>query len=99
MTSVVARMKQEDHLMVEITSDTDDLCASCPNRVDEIHCTDDGKVREYDRKVCEYFDIVIGKQYNCHDLIAKIKADMTPAIQKDICGSCSWFPLCEISDV
>ena len=93
MISYVSRMRTEPGFTVMLTDMTDDLCRSCPNKIDEKRCEDDDKVLVFDRNVLEAFHLTTGKTYLYQELIRHIDETLTPEMMKNICGSCSWFPV------
>lgn len=92
MNLLVARLRTEEPVSVEITFSADDLCSSCPNMSDKALCKDNKKVTSYDKKVTEYFHIE-EKTYIYQDIAREIRKKMTPEILEDICGDCEWYPI------
>ena len=92
MDQIVEKLRNEEHTPVEIIFSSDDLCACCPNMEGENLCKDNIKVTSYDKKVTEYFHIE-EKNYIYQDITREIREKMTPAILKDICGDCEWYPV------
>lgn len=90
MDQVVERLRSEDATNIEIVCSTDDLCVHCPNMLGVNQCKDDYKVKEYDRKVMEYFELE-EKSYIYQELIQMIDKKMTVEMMDDICGNCSWY--------
>lgn len=92
MNQIVEKLRGEDPVPVEIVFSTDDLCACCPNMLGTDHCKDNEKVKYYDRKVTEYFNIE-EKTYIYQDITREIREKMTPEMLCDICGNCEWYPV------
>lgn len=91
MKKYVKLMREDPDFRITITTETDDLCSACPNKLSHINCKDDEKVLHFDRRVLELFDIKPGETYSYQSLIRKIDDAMTEETMKNICGDCSWF--------
>lgn len=55
-------------------------------------CDTNDKVKRFDRKVAEYFHLE-EKDYDYHELVKKIREEITPQMLEDICEGCSWYPV------
>ena len=55
-------------------------------------CSTNEKVKRYDRKVMEYFQLE-EKDYIYQELVERIREEMTPEMLADICDGCSWYPV------
>lgn len=93
MSMYVRRMRSDPSFRIRMTLSPDDLCAACPHLVDPEHCASDEKVRAFDRKVMEYFDLEEGKVYCYQDLVKLIDRQMTQEKLDSICSTCAWYPV------
>lgn len=85
-------LRGSEPVKIRLTFSTDDLCAYCPNKRGEDWCETNEKVKQYDRKVVEYFHLE-EKEYIYQDLTARIRREMTPDMLDDICSGCKWYPV------
>lgn len=92
MTAITHRLRNESNVIVDIVFSTDDICAKCPNMLGMDLCKDQCKVKLFDKKVVDYFGLE-EKSYVYQDIVREIGAKMTASILKDICASCSWYPV------
>ena len=91
MTAIVAQLRSDSPVLVDIISSTDDICQACPRMLAVDCCSTNDKVKKMDAKVREYFDIQ-EKSYLYNEVVKTINNKMTPAILADICGNCEWYP-------
>lgn len=88
MKEVVHKLKQDAE--IEITFGKDDICAKCPNLINDI-CTEQEKICRYDNKVMEFCDFYAGQKLTANDFLGAAKRDI---ISKDkleeVCGDCEW---------
>lgn len=92
MTAITNSLRTDKSVAVDIVFSTDDICEKCPQKLGTDFCSDNCKVKEYDRKVIQYFALE-EKRYFYQDLIQEINVQMTEAILSDICATCSWYPV------
>jgi hypothetical protein len=90
MTAITNRLRNDDKTVVEIVFGADDICSKCPRLIGEGMCESDDKVKQFDEKVIDYFDIE-EKSYIYQDLVREIKMKMTSDTMDDICGRCEWY--------
>ena len=57
MNEVVAMLRREEPTLIDLTFSTDTLCGACPNMKAVDNCETNEKVKRYDRKVVEYFQL------------------------------------------
>ena len=91
MDRVVDRLRNGDDL-IKITYSTDELCSKCPNKLGEDCCETQDKVKWFDDRVVEYFDIE-EKEYHYREIIKEIDDKMTGEMMDVICSECSWYPI------
>jgi len=100
MTEITDCLRNGDDIGVDIVFGTDSICGKCPNlvenplQINENFCKHEDKVRRFDRKVIEYFNIE-EKRYIYRDIIQKINSEITGEIISDICAECVWFSVSE----
>ena len=92
MNQVTEKLRGSEPVTVHLTCSTDVLCADCPNMLGTDLCSTNEKVKRYDRKVMEYFQLE-EKDYIYQELVERIREEMTPEILADICDGCSWYPV------
>lgn len=92
MNTVTSYLRNNLNSKIEIIFSTDDLCASCPNKIGTNLCKYNFKVQSYDEKIIKYFNIE-EKIYNYNEIISAIYSKITPLILKDICSNCDWYPI------
>lgn len=92
MTAVTNRLRKETNVVIDIVFSTDDICEKCPNKLGTDLCRDQAKVKCFDRKIIDYFELE-EKSYIYQDLIREISAKITECIFDDICASCNWYPV------
>ncbi len=92
MNQITRRLRTEKSTPVEVVFSDDDLCACCPNRLENGFCKDNEKVISYDKKVIQYFHIE-EKTYIYQELAREIREKMTPEMLASICGDCEWYPI------
>ena len=78
--------------LIDLTFSTDTLCGACPNMKAVDNCETNEKVKRYDRKVVEYFQLE-EKEYVYQELVKQIREHITPEMLEDICDGCSWYPI------
>ena len=92
MNRVTEKLRGSEPVTVHLTCSTDVLCADCPNMLGTDLCSTNEKVKRYDRKVMEYFQLE-EKDYIYQELVERIREEMTPEMLADICDGCSWYPV------
>lgn len=92
MNEVVAMLRREEPTLIDLTFSTDTLCGACPNMKAVDNCETNEKVKRYDRKVVEYFQLE-EKEYVYQELVKQIREQTTPEMLEDICDGCSWYPI------
>lgn len=92
MNRITSALRSGEPITVHITFSTDDLCGKCPHMLGTDLCDTNDKVKRFDRKVAEYFHLE-EKDYDYHELVKKIREEITPQMLEDICEGCSWYPV------
>lgn len=90
MNQITARLRSGKPVTIRLKFSTDDLCASCPHMLGTDLCQTNEKVKRFDRKAAEYFQLE-EKEYIYQELVEKIRRKITPEILADICNGCSWY--------
>lgn len=100
----VAKMKgiheelfNEPERSVEIVVGPDDICSACPH-LGEGGCTLDGAdaesdVKRKDDEVAALLGIYPGRGYRWEEVLDRISGRMSPAVLKNMCSKCRWYPL------
>lgn len=92
MDQVVDYLRNQEDAKVMLTFSTDDLCSCCPHRKDVDLCATQEKVKSFDQKMINYFELE-EKVYTYSDIIKQIDEQMTEEMLTDICGDCQWLPV------
>lgn len=92
MNQVVAQLRSGEPVEIELVFTTDDLCTSCPNCQGIDLCSTNEKVKRFDCKMVEYFQLE-ERTYIYQELVEQIRNHMTPEMLKDICSECEWYPI------
>lgn len=90
MTAVTDYLRNDPEAEIEIVCSTDDICSHCPNRKGIDLCTENAKVKNFDRKVACFFGIR-EQRYRYRDITEEIREKMTPLMMDEICMECSWY--------
>lgn len=98
MDDIVQRLRSENETSIDIVYSTDDICSCCPDRLGTDLCRENEKVKQFDKKVADYFHLE-EKTYIYQELTAYIRSQMTLEILADICSGCSWFPVSACKDM
>ena len=92
MDQVVEKLRGSEPVEIELVFDTDVLCTACPHKLGEDLCDTNEKVKGFDHKLVNYFNLKEGK-YIYQELIKTIDAGMTEEMMADICKGCEWYPV------
>ena len=92
MNEIVAMLRREEPTVIDLTFSTDTLCSCCPHMQAVDNCETNEKVKRYDRKVVEYFQLE-EKEYIYQELVKQIRENITPEMLEDICEGCNWYPI------
>ena len=92
MNMVVARLRRDEPVEIQLVFSTDDICKACPHHLDEDLCVTNEKVKTYDQKFVDYFGLE-KKTYIYQQLIQDINRQLTEEKLADICEGCSWYPI------
>ncbi len=88
MKEIVYMMKQDAE--IEITFGKDDICAECPNLINDL-CTEQEKVCRYDKKVMEFCNFYEGQILSASVFLGIAKRDIINKGKiKEVCGDCAW---------
>lgn len=93
MTSIVKYLTENPSTAINITLSTDDICKKCPHKLGSDNCAFNEKVKLFDKKMTEHFNIKEG-EYIYGDIIRKINDLMTISIHEDVCFGCQWGGVC-----
>ena len=92
MTAITDRLRYEEEIAIDIVFSTDDICTKCPNMICDGLCRPQDKVRRFDMKAAQFFEIE-EKRYIYRDIVGEIKSKVTESILEDICSDCIWYPV------
>jgi hypothetical protein len=100
MHDLSALYRSQADMLIEITADTDEVCAACPY-VDGpdcgIHPITDRLLRKMDQRILTHLGLVPGKKYAKHDILQRIAERMRPEDIHFLCSGCVWkkYGVCE----
>lgn len=84
----------EKRAYVQLTVSGDEICSVCPNLQDGV-CVTAEIVKEYDRKVLEFCDILEGEIMLFSEFVRKVqKYILQLGRRSEICGKCEWNEIC-----
>lgn len=92
MTAITTHLRGDSTAVVEVVYVADDICSKCPRLLGDNSCKNNDKTRHIDEKVIAYFGIE-EKNYVYQEITREINTKITPAIMKDICKGCEWYPV------
>ena len=79
---------------VILLSETDDVCAHCPNN-QEGRCVSAGKTAGYDRQVLALCGLTAGEHIRWRDFEKLVHENiLAPDRREEVCGDCEWNALC-----
>lgn len=90
----MTRMKGilEENPIIRLVDSADDICAACPNRLEE-SCTE--KASRYDREVLSRCGLSAGEELPYQDFSRRVmETILRPGKREEICGDCQWSSLC-----
>ncbi|MGM9659529.1 MAG: DUF1284 domain-containing protein [Faecousia sp.] len=90
----MTRMKGilEENPTICLMDSADDICAACPNRLEE-SCAE--KASRYDREVLSRCGLSAGQQMPYRDFSRQVvETILRPGKREEICGDCQWSSLC-----
>lgn len=87
MDEVVAKLRAEEGIEIEIVFGTDQICERCPNRIQKNICKTQEKVQQLDAEVIQLLHLK-QKKYIYQELINDLNTHITQGILEKICGRC-----------
>lgn len=80
---------------IHLITANDDVCRTCPNRVNETECACDKKVLHYDKRVVELCNLTLNSTLSWNDFSIKVYNNiLSPNLRETVCGDCEWNHLC-----
>ena len=94
MSALVARLKSEPDITVQLVTKPDDICRACPN-LNEGSCYDSSKDAEQDRMeqdqlVLDALGLQPGDRSSWAEIMAKLRLGRG-FLSADACGLCCWL--------
>lgn len=94
MTEIVEKLGENPE--IRLVSGGDALCRTCPNRVGDVDCRSDEKVRGYDRAVLDRCGLDYDSVLSWQAFSARVEAEILDLnLRETICGGCQWTDLCK----
>lgn len=96
---IVAKLNSDENTMIEVAEYMDDICAPCPNKLDNTICKIQNKIVRLDKNHAEILDIKPGDRMSWGEAKQRIKEKMSVEKFDNACSGCQWKPygLCEMS--
>ena len=98
MNNITDILRNNKDVKINLVFFTDDICKSCPEKLEEDLCSSNNKVKSIDEKVVKYFNLE-EKEYNYKKIVKYIKDNMTEEIMDDICSTCQWYNMSKCKEV
>ena len=93
MNEVVAKLRDSQPIEIELVLNTDEICTACPHKLGEDLCATNEKVKGYDKKIMNYFNLEENKTYVYQEVVKEINEQMTIEKMQDICMGCRWYEM------
>ena len=94
MTELIGRLQSSPQQMIELCCRADDLCGSCPHRV-ENGCTSGQKVQQYDAACLSLCGYLPGQQVSWEGFRETAAKKIIHAGKLGtVCRECEWLSLC-----
>lgn len=77
-------------LLIEVTLQTDDICAPCPNRRGS-ECLSEARIRALDDRHAVALALSEGDQLTWGAALARIKSEIPPERLDSLCAGCQWL--------
>ena len=96
---IVAKLNSNEDTIIEVAEYMDNICALCPNKLDDTICKIQDKILRLDKNHAEILDIKPGDRLSWKEAKQRIKAKMSIQKFDNACNGCQWksYGLCEIS--
>lgn len=98
MNNITDILRNNKDVKINLVFFTDDICISCPEKLEEDLCSSNNKIKSIDEKVVRYFNLE-EKEYNYKKIVKYIKDNMTEEIMDDICSTCQWYHMSKCKEV
>lgn len=94
---IVQQVNDDEQTEIEVVSYMDNICAACPNKIDEVNCKAQVKILKLDSNHSMYLMIKPGDILTWKKAKEKIKQYMTIEKFHLACTGCSWkeYGVCE----
>lgn len=81
--------------ILQLTSNADCLCMSCPNRCKVNLCTSIDKINVYDEKVLQLCGLQFGEEIHWIEFSKRVQSEiLSKNLREYVCGDCSWTKIC-----
>ncbi len=94
MQNIIKQLKENPKTKIYLNCSKDIIC-SCCNNLNNDFCISNEKVDYYDKKVLEFCNFEVKKEY-CFDYLESCINTyiLSKNLLSEICFNCSWFCLC-----
>ena len=95
--NIVQQLRADENSIIEVVEYMDDICAPCPNKINNVVCKMQDKILKLDRHHKEYLGLEIGQQITWKEAKQLVKDKMTIEKFHKSCQGCDWkkYGVCE----
>ncbi|MBE5902108.1 MAG: DUF1284 domain-containing protein [Lachnospiraceae bacterium] len=94
MGKVIQAMEADPQQKICLKTETDVVCANCPNRKGD-ECESQEQVLRYDEGVLKACNLTAGQELSYGAFIAVVREKIIEAgLREKICGDCCWNEIC-----
>jgi len=90
MNQVVKQLQEDPHQKIQLVDDLDRICSQCPNKIGNMECVSNQKVKALDQKTLVTLGI-IPKEYTYDFLLQRLQEKLNKETFKHICSECEWY--------
>lgn len=95
MDELVDLIETNPNMLIQLYSDVDVLCESCPNNKDS-RCITYEKVKRFDEMVLSYCNINFWDIISIRDFLQLVRTEiLDKRLQPSICSDCEWYSICK----
>lgn len=96
---IVQTLEANEDTLIEVAEYMDDICAPCPNRLDEIECKTQAKIIKLDANHSAVLRLKVGEIISWRQAKERMRAHMSVEKFLDSCSICPWqkYGVCQKS--
>lgn len=95
MTAIVMgrlRARYGEGVIIEVVDRTDDICAPCPMRQEDL-CSDQPKIAALDARHAAALGLEVGEKLTWGEALKRMRRRIHPDKLDEICTGCQWLEL------